>query len=276
MSTPTPQDFYALQEQFNQMQQMVAQLHTSNQQSNQSTRPDYDVVKAFLKSSATFHSKHNPQKVKLLFDGSNFQRWQQEINKTLSYVFDTETKFVDKEANFITRGEQEKAAIACLLRGTVDESLLSIVEGTAGECPLEIYKLLKSKCSRLDRRHKISLIDQLSVLIADKSPGNKLTLGKWSKIMAELAQLQVSTDEMGGLFLQNSYLAPAGVDPKTFEFLVDQQLEALKPASFSDVATVIQGASSKTKNKMGIQWTSMPSMPHARHPRGTNRHNAKQ
>jgi hypothetical protein len=36
MSTPAPQNFYfyALQEQFTQMQQMMNQFHTSSQQSN--------------------------------------------------------------------------------------------------------------------------------------------------------------------------------------------------------------------------------------------------
>jgi hypothetical protein len=70
--------------------------------------------------------------------------------------------------------------------------------------------------------------------------------------MAEINQLKISADKLGGLFLQSSYLAPAGVNPKTFEFTVDQQLEALKKPSFSDVATTIQSASSKTKNKMAI------------------------
>jgi hypothetical protein len=167
-------------------------------------------------------------------------------------VFDTKTKFAENEANFVTRGKREKAAISVLLRGTIDESLLSIFKGTAGKCPLEIFKLLKTKCSRSNRQHKLSLIDQLSILIADKSPGNEITLVKWSKIMAEINQLKISADELGRLFLQSSYLAPAGFDPKTFEFTVDQQLEALKIPSFSDVATTIQLASSKTKNKMGI------------------------
>ncbi|PLW50687.1 hypothetical protein PCASD_00710 [Puccinia coronata f. sp. avenae] len=255
---PTSEDFFNLREQFSQMQQMLAQMHTSNQQSNQHTRPDFDVVKSFLKSPVTLHHEHNPQKVKLMFDGSNFQRWEREVNRTLSYVFDSEAKFTDNKANFITRGKREKGAIAVLLRGTIDESLLSIVEGTAGECPSEIFKLLKSKCSRSNRRHKISLIDQLSHLIADKSPGNELTLGKWSKVMAELSQLKITADEMGGLFFQNSFLAPAGVDPKTFEFSVDQQLESLKAPSFSDVATVIQSASSKTKNKMAVAQEFQP------------------
>jgi predicted phage gp36 major capsid-like protein len=37
MATPTPQDFYNLQEQFSQMQAMLSQFCTSNQQSNQDT-----------------------------------------------------------------------------------------------------------------------------------------------------------------------------------------------------------------------------------------------
>jgi hypothetical protein len=66
------------------------------------------------------------------------------------------------------------------------------------------------------------LINQISNLIADKSPGNELALGKWSKVMAKLSQMKISANEMGGRFLQNSFLAPAGVDPKTFEFSVNR------------------------------------------------------
>jgi hypothetical protein len=129
MSTPTPQDFYAMQEQLAQMQQMFTQFtHNASQQSNTNTRPDFDIIKTFLKLPTSFHTEHNPQKVKLLFDGSNYQHWEREVNRTLSYVFDTETKFVENKANFITQGKREKGAIAVLLRGTVDESLLSIVQ----------------------------------------------------------------------------------------------------------------------------------------------------
>jgi hypothetical protein len=84
-------------------------------------------------------------------------------------------------------------------------------------------------------------------------PENKLTLGKWSKIMAQINQLKISADKLGGLFLQRSFLAPAGVDPKTFEFSVDQHLDLLTKPLFSEVATIIQlYASSKTKNKLGV------------------------
>jgi hypothetical protein len=154
----------------------------------------------------------------------------------LSYVFNTEVKFNNNNTNFVTQGKQEKAEIACLLRGTIDESLLSIFKGTAGECPLkEIYTLLKSKCSRSDRQHKILLIGHISSLIANKLPGNKLTLAKWSKVMSKISQLKITTNKMGGLFLQNSFLAPAGVNPKTSKFSVNQQLENLKSPSFSNI-----------------------------------------
>jgi hypothetical protein len=70
--------------------------------------------------------------------------------------------------------------------------------------------------------------------------------------MAEITQLKILADELGGLFLQKSFLAPTGVDPKTSEFSVDQQLKSSKTPLFSKVATIIQAASSKTKNKMGV------------------------
>jgi hypothetical protein len=101
------------------------------------------------------------------------------------------------------------------------------------------------------------LIEQLRNIIANKSPGNKLTLGKWSKIMAKIAQMKITADEMGGLFPQNSFLAPAGVNPKKIESLVDQHLESVKLPSFSNVATIIQAASSKTKNKLAVTAESL-------------------
>jgi hypothetical protein len=104
MANPTPQDFYNLQEQFTQMQAMMPQLRNSNQSLTQAPQSNFDVVKLFLKSTTTFHYKHNPQKVKLLYNGSNYQQWEREINRSLSYFFETETRFVDNKANFVTRG----------------------------------------------------------------------------------------------------------------------------------------------------------------------------
>ena len=70
--------------------------------------------------------------------------------------------------------------------------------------------------------------------------------------MAKITQMNISADELGGLFLQNSFLAPAGVDPKNFEFYMDQQLDLLKIPFFSKVATRIQKLLNKMKNKMAV------------------------
>jgi hypothetical protein len=70
--------------------------------------------------------------------------------------------------------------------------------------------------------------------------------------MAEVAQYKITVDKLGGLFLQSSFVAPIGVDTKTFEFLVDQNLELKDKPSFNDVTTVIQAASSKSKNKTPV------------------------
>ena len=123
METPTPQDFYKLQEQFTQMQVMLLQLHNSSQLSNQAAWPNFDIVQLFLKSTTAFHNQNDPQKTKLLFDGSNFQRWPRDINRMLSYVFNTKVKYTNNKANFVTRGKREKEAIAVLLQGTTNELL---------------------------------------------------------------------------------------------------------------------------------------------------------
>jgi hypothetical protein len=104
MSTPTLQDFYHLQEQLMQMQQMMSQLANTSQLSTQAPQSNFDVVRLFLKLPTTLHNKHNPQKLKLLFDGSNYQQWENKVNQLLSCIFEMETSFVDNAANFITHG----------------------------------------------------------------------------------------------------------------------------------------------------------------------------
>ena len=54
---------------------------------------------------------------------------------------------------------------------------------------------------------------------------------------------------MGGLCLQNSFSAPAGIDPKTFEFVVSQKLETATSVSMNDVMTVIQAATGKSQQR---------------------------
>ncbi|POV98080.1 hypothetical protein PSTT_14638 [Puccinia striiformis] len=114
---------------------------------------------------------------------------------------------------------------------------------------LDLYKLIKLNCSHSNRQYKLKIVDQFLLLAGSKSPGNKLTLAKWTKVFTEIEQLKIPTSELCGLVLQNSFIAPAGVDKKTFDFSVDGKLEAQESPHFADVTTVIQFACGKGKAK---------------------------
>jgi hypothetical protein len=208
-------------------------------------------IRNFNKDPIGIHHAANPAKTKLACDGFNFQIWEKELNRTLRQVFQVKN-FSRLEANFTDRLLDKQDAIAGLIRSTINKDLLGIVDSTDKEDPWSIFELLKAKCSRSDCRHKLSLVDQIITLANDKSPGSEVSLAKWSRVMAEVAQYKITVDELGGLFLQSSFVAPIGVDPKTFEFSVNQNLELKDKPSFSDVTTVIQAASSKSKNKTPV------------------------
>jgi hypothetical protein len=67
--------------------------------------------------------------------------------------------------------------------------------------------------------------------------------------MAELDQLKIDWPEVSGLLLQTCFKPPIGVDTKTFEFSVDQQLDLKDKPAFADVSSVIQSATGKLKLK---------------------------
>ncbi|KAA1088470.1 hypothetical protein PGT21_050145 [Puccinia graminis f. sp. tritici] len=67
--------------------------------------------------------------------------------------------------------------------------------------------------------------------------------------MAELDQLEIGWPEVSGLLLQTSFKPPLGVDTKTFEFSVDQQLDTKDKPAFADVSSVIQSVTGKLKAK---------------------------
>ncbi|KAA1077623.1 Dcp1p-Dcp2p decapping enzyme complex alpha subunit [Puccinia graminis f. sp. tritici] len=249
-TAPTAQDYLFLKAEFEKLKLLIPQSGNAGGSSSTLTRSEI-VIRNFNKDPIGIHHAANPAKTILACDGFNFQIWEKELNRTLRQVFQVKD-FSSLESNFAARLLDEQDSISRLIRSTINEDLLGIVDSTDKEDPWLILELLKAKCSRSDRRHKISLVEQIIALATDKTPGSEVTLAKWSRVMAEVKQYKVTVDELGGLFLQSSFVAPIGVDPKTFEFSVDQNLELKDKPSFSDVTTVIQAASSKSKNKTPV------------------------
>ncbi|OAV98984.1 hypothetical protein PTTG_02460 [Puccinia triticina 1-1 BBBD Race 1] len=247
---PTADDFFHLK---GEIQQLKGLLNNANLlRPNQQAPPDggNSVIQSFHKKPLDLHYMHNPKKTQLAKGKANFKVWDCEINRTLKYVFENAGVFTAQEANFKAQLAEDQAAIACLLRSTIETPLLDIVNRNNSEDPWNIFKSLKDQCDQSDRQHKLDLINQFTDLMANQSqPGTNSYLAKWSKVWAKMSQLKILFKEMGGLCLQNSFAAPIGIDSKTFEFVVSQKLEAAAAVDLNDVMTVIQVATGKSQHK---------------------------
>ncbi|KAA1087795.1 Dcp1p-Dcp2p decapping enzyme complex alpha subunit [Puccinia graminis f. sp. tritici] len=207
------------------------------------------LLRNFCCSPLSAHKEINPRKPILDYDGINFQAWHDALDCTLMHFFMKDKSFLETAGNFEGLSSTENSLIASIIRNTIEDQLIGIVESSKLKAPLELYNLLKTNCSKSDRRHKIELVDKLVALATDQAPSDGFTLSKWATIMAELDQLKISWPEVSGLLLQTSFKPPLGVDTKTFEFSVDQQLDLKKETTFADVSSVIQSATGKLKAK---------------------------
>ncbi|POW17540.1 hypothetical protein PSTT_00460 [Puccinia striiformis] len=195
------------------------------------------------------HADRNTDHTSLLYDGSNYQTWEKEINRTLGFVFDTPKPFLSSDDNFSMRAVDEESSISALLRLTIHKDLRAIVDGNSEQSALDLFKLIKLNCSHSNRQYKLKIVDQMLSLAGSKSPGSELTLAKWTKVFTDIEQLKIPTTKLCGLILQNSFNAPTGVDKKTFDFSIDGKLEAQDNPNFADVTTVIRIACGKGKAK---------------------------
>ncbi|KAI9630279.1 hypothetical protein KEM48_014003 [Puccinia striiformis f. sp. tritici PST-130] len=195
------------------------------------------------------HDSANPECAILTSNGSNFQIWEEEVNRTLDGVFDTNVPFLSADANFEALGRDEAKSVVTLFRTTISKELRTIVGGPSVKTPLDMYKSIKLNCKHSDRQHKLRIVNRLVTLVKSKVPSTETTLSSWTSTVTELEQLQVSVSELYGLLLQNGFVAPTGIDKKTFEFTVDSKLETKESATFAEVSTVIQSACGQHKNK---------------------------
>jgi hypothetical protein len=177
----------------------------------------------FCRSPLSAHTEINPRKPILDYDGMHFQTWHDALNCTLMHFFMKDKSFIETANNFNGLSSTENSSIASIIRNTnIEDQLIGIAESSKLKAPLELYNLLKKNCSKSERRHKIELVDKLIVLATNPAPSDGFTLSKWATVMAELDQLEIGWPEVSGLLL---FKPPLGVNTKTFEFSVYQQLD---------------------------------------------------
>ncbi|PLW23871.1 hypothetical protein PCASD_14694 [Puccinia coronata f. sp. avenae] len=188
-----------------------------------------EVMKQFVKSTVKFYKDVNPRNPKLAFDGSNYTKWENAIDRTLQHA-------------------------------TLDEALLSIVESDEITSSKDLFELLRSKCKRSGRRHKIILTEKILKFATEKSPASEAWLACFCAIMSDVERAKITVNELGGLILQSLAKSPPGTDLKNFEYSISQPLDDMATIpTFGQVTTVIQSALSKITNGLVLSPGSIPS-----------------
>lgn len=159
-----PDQLVALQNQLQEMQNVMRQQQeiisglTKAAQAHQQGAPHQnippntlanEVLKQFIKSPAKFFAKVNPRKPRLSFDGSNYAEWETAIDRALQHAFVRDKTFLnDDNDNFALLDSLQNKAVAMLMRSTLDDALLSIVESHELSSSKELFDLLKTNCKR--------------------------------------------------------------------------------------------------------------------------------
>jgi hypothetical protein len=152
--------------------QALANTNTQTYHSNSLTD---EMLKQFVKSPVKFFKEVNPRNPKLSFDGSNYTKWENAIDRTLQRVFVSNQSFLNNaQDNFHLLDSLQNKAVAVLMRSTlVDDALLSIVESNEITASKDLFGLLRSSCKMSGRHHKIILIKKILRFAAKKSPASK-------------------------------------------------------------------------------------------------------
>ncbi|KAA1074372.1 Dcp1p-Dcp2p decapping enzyme complex alpha subunit [Puccinia graminis f. sp. tritici] len=209
------------------------------------------IFRNFLKSSVTLHSEVNPDKPILAYDGSNYQMCEDALDGTLKHAFSVTESVIKKTNSFKELSSEENNAVPTLIKNTIIKPLRDKIISVGEKNANKMFTSLKTKCQRSDRRHKINLMAKLIELVNDATAADEFTISKWANLVSDLTQSKMTLDEAVGILLQSHFKPPCGIDKKTFEFSVDQNLNDKDSPSFDDVTTIIQSASSKLKPKAG-------------------------
>jgi hypothetical protein len=220
-----------------------------------------EVMKQFIKLTVKFYKEVNPCNLKLAFDGSNYTEWENAINRTLQHTFVCNCSFLnDEQDNFQMLDLLQNKAVAILMRSTLNNTLLSIVESDEISLLKDLFELLQSKCKRSGQRHKITLTKKILKFATDKSPASKAWLTCFCAIMSDVKQAKITVKELGGLILQALAKSPPGTDSKNFEYSISQPLNDMATIpTFCQVTTLIQSALSKVTKGPVLSPGTIPS-----------------
>jgi hypothetical protein len=142
----------------------------------------------------------------------------------------------------------QNQAVMLLMHNMLDLALLSIVESSKVSSSKDLFDLLKSKCKRSGRRHKLILVEKILNFARNCQPASESWLARFFVMMSNLEQSKISINKLGGLLLQSMARAPTGADKKNFEYLIAQPLDNMTTIpTFGQVNTLIQLALSKVK-----------------------------
>jgi hypothetical protein len=220
---------------------------------------DY-LMKQFIKSPVSIFNEVNPRKPTLTFDGSNWSEWESAINRTLQHAFLSDKSFIGDDNLFSVMNLVQNRAVTSLMRNTLDSALLSIVESSELASSKDLFDLLKLRCKRSGRRHKLILVEKILKFASNQQPASKSWLAKFCGIMSEIERAKISVDELGGLLLQSLATAPPGANQKNFEYSIAQPLDDMTTVpTFGQVTTLIQSALSKVRTPTALAPGSIPS-----------------
>jgi hypothetical protein len=147
-----------------------------------------------------------------------------------------------------------------LMRDTLDEALLSIVESHKLSSSKELFALLKTKCKQSGHCHKIILIEKVLKFASENSSASESWLARFCAIISDIERAKISVNELAGLILQSLAKAPHGTDSKNFEYSISQPLDDMTSVpNFGQVTTVIQSALSKVTKSQSLPPGSIPS-----------------
>jgi hypothetical protein len=181
-------------------------------QPNSTTSRQEIILRNFLKSSISLHVEVNPDKLILAYDGSNYQLWEDALDGTLQHAFSVTESVIEKTNGFKNITTEENNAITALIKNTIVKPLRNNINSVGEKQAHTMYAILKTKCQRSDRRHKVDLLTKLVELVNDAMPADEFTISKWSNLMSDLTQSKMSLNEAIGILLQSSFKPPVGID----------------------------------------------------------------
>ncbi|PLW06753.1 hypothetical protein PCANC_27590 [Puccinia coronata f. sp. avenae] len=242
--------------------EIIANLSANQQRpphTSRDTMAEY-LMKKFIKSPVAVFNEVNPRKPTLAFDGSNWFEWESAVNRTLQHAFLSDKSFVGDEDLFSVMNLVQNQAVTSLMRNTLDSALLSIVESGEVTSSKDLFMLLKSKCKRSGRRHKLILVEKILKFASDRQPASESWLARFCGLMSDIERSKITVDELGGLLLQSMATAPPGANQKNFEYSIAQPLDDMTSIpTFGQVTTLIQSALSKVKAPTSLPPGSIPS-----------------